>query len=632
MRLKSIILLFLLLFSTHLLPQENQDVLFTIDKESVTTSEFLSVFNKNRDIVDEENKKSINEYLDLYVNYKLKLKQAYALKLDTVSSYRKELKKYRSQLIVPYLKDDQVTESLVKEAYDRMKTEVSASHILVRLDPKSQPADTLKAFTKIMEARTKALSGVPFGQVAKEYSEDPSAQKNGGDLGYFTTFAMVYPFENAAYNNEVGDISMPFKTSFGYHIVKVNDKRLSKGEVEVAHIMIKNNPSDSTYAKKQSNDIYAKLKQGDAFEFLAKQYSDDKNSAIRGGKIAKFSASRMIKSFSDVAFSLKNENDISEPFKTEYGWHIVKLIKKHPVKDFDELKETLNRKIEKSQRVGIVGKSIAGGLKKQYKIEVNDLNYNAFMANDQAYITDHLSEEIFTINGKNVSLQGLIDYNKSQKNKSFKNAYEDFLNQEILNYYKENLERTNESFAAMMKEYRDGLLLFELLQEKIWTKAEKDTVALATFFNKNRSNYKWKERAKLTLATCTKQDKAITVKQLLEQNKTPEEIKDMVNEGATIHVLFSKGVLEADNEKLPKDYSFVQGVSKVYNDDQNHFVIVNVEEIISPTFKELKDAKGLVINDFQKELEDQWIEELRSEYKVKVRKKVLKRIINENED
>jgi len=238
MSLKKLIPVAFVLLTIQSYSQKKQEVLFTVDKEPVSTEEFLKVFNKNRDIVDEENKKTVEEYLELYINYKLKLKQAYQLQLDTVSSYKRELKNYKEQLIVPYLKDSKVTEFLIREAYDRMKNEVNASHILVLVKPKATPNDTLKAYNKILKARAKVVSGTPFEEVAKEYSEDPSAKRNGGNLGYFNTFAMVYPFENAAYKNKVGDVSMPFKTSFGYHIVQVKDKRLSKGEVEVAHIMV----------------------------------------------------------------------------------------------------------------------------------------------------------------------------------------------------------------------------------------------------------------------------------------------------------------------------------------------------------------------------------------------------------
>ena len=630
MRFKKLIPIALVLLVVQSYSQTKQEVLFTVDHEPVTTAEFLKVFNKNRDIVDEENKKSIEEYLELYINYKLKLKQAYQIKLDTIATYKQELKKYKEQLMTPYLKDSKVTELLVKEAHERMKKEVNASHILVLLKPKATPKDTLRAYNKIMEARAKIMNGVPFDAIAKQYSEDPSAKKNGGNLGYFSTFAMVYPFENAAYEHKIGEVSMPFKTSFGYHILKINDKRISKGEVEVAHIMIRNRKEDPGYAIKQINEVHARLMQGDAFDFLAKQHSDDKNSAIRGGRLAKFSASRMIKSFSDVAFSLENIEDVSKPFETQYGWHIVQLIKKHPIKSYNEQKDELVKKIEKSQRAAIVGKSIAGRLKEEYRIVINKMSFKAYMENDTAMISEMSDNPIITINDKRILLKSLTTYNNSHQKKSLKVAYEDFLNQEIITYYKDNLESTNEDFASTIQEYRDGLLLFDLLQNKIWTRAEKDTLALREFFNKNRNNYKWEQRANVILATCTKPDKASLVKDLLSQNKTIDEIKQTINEGPTIHVLFSEGILEVGNEKLPEEYIFKKGVSKVFKHDKNHYVIVKAKEIIAPTFKNMKEAKGLIINDFQKDLENKWISDLRTSYKVKVKKKVLKRIIKEN--
>ncbi len=567
------------------------------------------------------------------MNYKLKLKQAYQLQLDTVSSYKQELKKYKEQLIAPYLKDSKVTEFLVREAYDRMKNEVSASHILVMVKPKATPKDTLKAYQKILDARTKVIDGTSFAEVAKEYSEDPSAKRNGGDLGYFNTFAMVYPFENAAFKTEVGSISMPFKTSFGYHIVKVNDKRASKGEVEVAHIMIQSKiGDDDVKAKKKINEVYAKLQQGDAFDFLARQHSDDRNSAARGGKLAKFSANRMIKSFSDVAFSLENIGDLSKPFETQYGWHVVKLIKKYPIQSYEELKEGLSKKIEKSQRAAIVGKSIAGKLKEQYRVVVNDKSFDAYMKNDTSIISKNLNNSIVTINDKKIPLKSLIAYNESQQKKTLKAAYDDFLNNEIITFYKDNLGNTNEEFASTIREYKDGLLLFDLLQDKIWTRAEKDTLALRDFFNKNRSNYKWKQRANLILASCTKPEKASLVRELLSQNKSIDKIKQTVNDGATINVLFSEGILEVGNEKLPKEYIFKEGVSKVFKHDKNHYIIVKTTKIFAPSFKKLNEAKGLVINDFQKDLENKWIEELHTSYKVKIKRKVLKRIVKENVD
>ena len=362
--IKKLILILLITFVLPTNAQHKKDkVLLTIDDQPVYTSEFLRVYNKNKDVVSEENKKDITEYLDLFINYKLKLKDAKELKLDTVKSYLNEFNKYKKQLIEPYLKDRAVTDKLVKEAYNRLKKEVKASHILVLVKPNASPSDTLKAYNKVLKAREEILAGADFAKVAKKQSEDPSAKQNGGDLGYFSAFSMVYPFETAAFTTPVGQISMPFRTRFGYHIVKVYDVRDSKGEIKVAHIMIRDKKNDNAYAANQINDIYNKYKQGEKFELLAKKYSDDKSSAVKGGVIRRFSQGRMIQPFADISFALEKVGDVSKPFKTKFGWHIVKLIAKYPVASFDKMKDELTKKVEKGERSVLIGKSITSKLK-----------------------------------------------------------------------------------------------------------------------------------------------------------------------------------------------------------------------------------------------------------------------------
>ena len=628
------ILIFILIVSFYTVDaQERNDIIFTVEDQPVYSNEFLKVFNKNRDIVVEENKKSIEEYLELYINYKLKLKQAYDLKYDTVSVYKKELSQYREQLIAPYLKDSKITDDLVKEAYDRTRKEVNASHILVRLQPKAPPADTLKAFQKILEAREKIINGSPFEIIAKEYSQDPSAKQNGGNLGYFSAFAMVYPFENAAYSTKVNEVSMPFKTQFGYHLVKVNDFRDSKGEVEVAHIMIKENSNDSLYANSKIKEIHAKLMQNEQFELLAKLHSDDRNSSPNGGKLAKFGATKMIKSFADVAFSLKEVNDISTPFKTPYGWHIVKLIKKHPVKDFNSMKDELTQKIEKSKRYKLAGTSVAKRLIGEYDIIKNEEIIQFFIKNDTTSISKNLDNSIFSINGIAIKLNELVNYSSKQVNKTNKEAYSEFFEARVLNYYKDNLEKTDPEFAFIMQEYKDGLLLFDLLQNKVWKRAENDTVALTTFFEKNQQNYFWNKRGEVIIASCNRKDKAERVKKYLKEGKPLNEIKELVNEGPTIYVLFTKGIMEDSNKKLPKNFTFNKiGVSEIYNNENMSFVVVKVNKIIPPQPMKLVEAKGKVINDFQEFLDQQWVTELKQQYPVKVNKRVLKRLIKQNQN
>jgi peptidyl-prolyl cis-trans isomerase SurA len=500
------------------------------------------------------------------------------------------------------------------------------------LKPKATPNDTILAYQKIMEAREKILKGLDFEDVARQYSEDPSAKINGGNLGYFSAFAMVYPFENAAYNTAVNGLSMPFRTQFGYHIVKVNNFRESQGEVEVAHIMIKENKADSLYAKTKIFEIYSKLLQKENFELLAKLQSDDKNSAPLGGKLAKFNASRMISPFADVAFSLKKVNDISKPFKTPYGWHIVKLIKKYPVKAFSDLKEELTQKIEKSKRYKIAGTSVVKRLIKEYNISINNEILNLFLKNDTTLISENLDQMIFTINKSKTLLRNLITFSKASPNKSLKGLYQEFFENKILAYYKDNLEKTDADFAFTLQEYRDGLLLFNLLQDKIWQRSEKDTVGLKKFFNENRDKYFWNKRGDLIIASCSDRDKAVLVKKYLEENKTIDEIKKLINDGATIHVLFTNGILEENHKRLPKSFVLSHdGVSEVF-DELNNFVVVKVNKIIESTPMLLKETRGRVINDYQEELDKNWIKELRQKYPVRINKKVLKKIIHQQKN
>ncbi len=632
MHFKNILTFIFFLSLSYLNAQQRKEVLFTVTNNPVYTDEYIKVFNKNRDIVSEENKKSIDEYLELYINYKLKLKQAYDLKYDTVSTYKKELSKYREQLILPYLTDSKITGNLVKEAYDRTKTEVNASHILIRLQPKAKPTDTLLAYQKIIEVRNKIIEGASFETIAKQYSEDLSAQKNGGNLGYFSAFSMVYPFENAAYNTKVNEVSMPFKTQYGYHIIKVNDIRDSKGEVEVAHIMIKENKQDSLYAETKINELYSKLNQGERFEVLAQRHSEDRNSSINGGKLAKFNATRMIKPFADVAFSMNNINDLSSPFKTPYGWHIIKLIKKHPIESFDNIKVELTKKIEKSNRYKLAGTSVVKRLINEYEVIKYDAILQSYFENDTIFITNNLKATIFSINGVNTLLSDLVNYKIKRPNKSAKDAYTDFFEMKVLQYFKDNLEKTNSDFAFTLQEYKDGLLLFDLLQDKIWNRAEKDTLGLKNFFSKNQHNYFWKKRGNLIIASCTNRDKALQVKKYLEKNKEIEDIKKLINDGPIIHVLFDKRILEENHKNLPNDFVLDnEKVSDVINEGKSNFVVIKVLKILEPQPMKLNEIKGRVINDYQEYLDQQWIKELKQQYPVKINKRVLKKLIKQNQ-
>ena len=306
--------IFILVQSTVL--AQTKEILFSVDNHPYYTDEFIRVYNKNLDLVKDDSQKNLDNYLELFIGYKLKVEKANKIGLQNSVNYQNELKSYRNQLSKNYVSDSKVTNELVQEAYDRMKQEIRASHILVLVDESASPEDTLKAYQKITDIRKRILAGEDFITLAQQFSEDPSVKENNGDLGYFSSFRMVYPFENAAFSTELGQTSKPFRTRFGYHIVKVVDKRANRGEVTVAHIMILK-PSDPAIksddkSKQTIEDIYKKIQQGESFESLAQQFSEDKSSASKGGVLQRFGSGQLSsEEFESVAFSLQNNNDAS---------------------------------------------------------------------------------------------------------------------------------------------------------------------------------------------------------------------------------------------------------------------------------------------------------------------------------
>jgi peptidyl-prolyl cis-trans isomerase SurA len=617
--------LFLIVFGVN--AQENDEVLFTIEGENVFTSEFMRVYQKNKDIIIDSDKKDFDSYFDLFVDFKLKIKEAKDLKYDTLSSYKNELIKYREQLIAPYLNDPKATETLIAEAYHRTVNEVNVSHILIKVNPQAKPKDTLIAFQKITTALQNINGGTPFEEVAIQLSEDPSAQKNKGNLGYFSAFSMVYIFEDTAYNTKIGSVSKPFRTQFGYHIIKVNDKRKSLGEIEIAHIMVKNKSKDTSYSKNKIFDIYKKLEQGDDFSIIAQEHSDDLSSAKKGGKLPKFGTGMMIKSFEDVAFNLKEEGDFSEPFHTQYGWHILKLLKKYPVKSFEELHDNLESRIKNGSRSKYVEKAFAQELSKSYNISRNKETLSYFYSSDENLKKSN--KPLLIIENKTLTAKDFYKFGLEHKNKNIEELFDMFKNKSIINYYKEHLEETNRDFELTFQEYKDGLLLFELLQKKIWDRSEKDSIGLQNYFNKNRDDFTWKKRGDLTIASCTLNEKAVLVKKYLEEGKSTEEIKKLLNEGATIHVLFSRGTLEVGSSKLPEGYIFDHGVSQIYNDKDKQFTIIRVNSIIEPKNKELNETRGQVVNDYQNYLEKKWIKSLHKKYKIKINSAEVNKLKNQ---
>jgi peptidyl-prolyl cis-trans isomerase SurA len=501
--MRKLILLVVLGCSSIVFAQKKSKILVTIDGEKTSISDFKRVYEKNLDAIDNEEAKDVEKNLELYINYKLKVKEAYSVKLDTLSSYIKEMEMYKNQLAAPYMQDTVFINKLVKDAYFRTKNEVKAKHILIKTPKISTPKDTLLAYNKIVEIRDRIINGEDFEKVATETSEDPSARDdaksrrkgNSGNLGYFSAFRMLYLFEDVAYTTKIGEVSEPFRTRYGYHILKIDSLRVSKGEVEVAHILLNDK---SAKGEALINEVYKKLEADEQFKALARKYSDDTGTKSKGGKLRKFGTGAMVSSFEKVAFSLQEEGAYSKPFKTRFGWHIIQLIKKHPVLSFKEMETALKSKVKSGDRAQLSKDAVVSKLKRKYIIFEDEAAKEIFERKDLKTISkDSMQTVILLINEKEIKQEAFFSFLQNKRSQPVFEVFNEFKDKEILAYYKENLEKTAPEFAYTLQEYRDGLLLFELMQEKIWEKSSKDSLGLKSFYDANLTKYQPKELDKI---------------------------------------------------------------------------------------------------------------------------------------
>lgn len=606
--------------------------LMTIGGETISVKEFLRVYNKNIDLVQDESQKNIDYYLNLYTNYKLKLKEARTLGFDKKDSYKKEFESYKNQLSKAYTSDKEVTETLVKEAYNRTTSEVKAHHILVRIQPGQ---DTLAAYEKIKALRSR--------MVKEDFKSLRTALHDGKsvfveDLGYFSAFKMVYDFENAAFNTQLGQTSKPFRTQFGYHVVKVLDKRPSKGKVQVAHIMIANNQKDSTLVpENRIKEIYRSIQEGDSFESLAKQFSDDKSSAAKGGVMNPFKSGDIRSEiFVNTAFGLKEIGAISEPIQSQFGWHILKLISKTPVEPYEQIKVDLEQKVKRDARSKIIRQKMLEKLKQQYtisqpslesvvaKIQKND-------ADDTWEAEASMEPQVFLkIESQEFSYRDFLDLlNKNKrsfkastgKSKFISNQYALFLENNLFLYKKNNLINENEDYANVLKEYEEGLLLFDIMENKIWKGAQLDSIGLKSYYNENTSKFKSNSKITATIARSNKKKKLKAVKKMWSQGLSTDAISQKLNERDQA-LIFSSGDFEIDSPLIPKNMVFNKGISEIYSLDDN-YVLLNISNIETPQILSFEDAKGAVISKYQSVLESKWLETLRNKYPIVINEKIL---------
>lgn len=617
------------------------DILLTIADDEVLASEFLRVYKKNLNLVQDESQKNVDEYLRLFTNYKLKLKEARSRGLQNNSKYINELATYKQQLAKNYINETNVTKALVEEAYNNITKDVKANHILVRVSQNAPPEDTLAAYKKIKQLRQRTLEE-GFENVRKEIHNGKTLF--GEELGWFTAFRMVYEFEKMAYATPINKVSKPFRTQFGYHILNVIDTRKARGDVTVKHIMVMdNNTDDSIDTKKRINDIYQKIQQGEEFEALAKEFSDDKNSAPKGGLLKSFASGQLrVPEFEEAAFALQNKGDISKPIKSDFGWHILKLEDKKPIGTFEELKFELEEKIKKDSRSKLIENALIEKLKAKYNVEKTpSLNYfvsilnNDFNNGNWQLPEDFIENKtLITIGKTQLTYQDfgefLVEYQLENRDVNIfsnivANAYKKFLANTLKQYAEDNLEFEDEDFAHILAEYRDGLLLFDIMEKTIWQAAKSDTLEVKAYFKQHKDNYFYPVRLDTDVASSPRKKIIKKTKKLLNSGVSVLEIKNMLNTDGKINVIFTSDTITAAHQSLPKSFIIKKGISKIYAHN-NGFVVANIKNILPKTPKNFIEVKGLVMSDYQTHKENLWIEQLRQKYNVVINNEVLKHV------
>lgn len=640
----SVILIF---FSLSVFAQTNETLL-TIGNKKISGDEFLYIYKKNNS--DNINKESVDEYLTLFTNFKLKVTEAENLKMDTASAFIKELSGYRTQLAKPYLTENIKWKELTNEAIQRSKKEVKLDIIFTKLPRNASPEDTLKAYNKSLKIRERILQGENFDSVAVATSDDRAVSKNKGHLSFLKPLRIPYSIQNFVFNAKIGDFSMPVRTDFGYYLIRLADMRPQQGFVKVAHIMVSvsdNMPDSIKILKKNKIDsIYNRLQKGDKFETLAK-FSDDKASAKKGGELPEFSTGRMVPVFEKTAFALQKPGDYSKPVKSRFGWHIIKLISKHPPyngnKEIDKIKKAVQ---SDKKRKEIVKEFVIRELKKEYnfkQIKSPDiitglLDSTLFDGKWKIPITKKPDYTLFSLNGEKYSDRDFAHFieknQKRNKNTNFKTLvntyYNNFVYQTLSETEINNLEKTKPEFNYLLKEYHDGMLLFDLMKKKIWDKASEDTIGLKKFYTNNfDSLYSKQISYNISAFKYQKEKDAEKAIKLLTKSRTKYNdslIVKKISKGDTLRFTLIDAGEYSKGENIYADKIFNQkNNNKILNFPEDKLLIaVNGKKISKG--KPFDEIRGVVISDYQNFLEREWLKELKKKYSVTLNKEELNKI------
>lgn len=645
------------IFATALLGNSYAQTLFTYGNNVVTESEFLKVYKKNNAAQKVDySEKALREYVDLYSLFRMKVAEANKEQLDTTASVAGEIDNYRRQLAKGFLTDEEMVGRLVQEAYDRSKQEIRVAHILILTKPNSDTVAIKKTIDSIYNLVSKGKGD--FAALAKTFSEDKGSSNNGGDIGYFSALQTVYAFENAAYNTPVGKVSEPFRTNFGYHILKVIDKRPAHGQLRIAQILVGTPKSlgeaGLAAAKLKLDTVQKELKNGASFEDLVIKYSDDKFTKDNKGELPIFVVGRVTPAFDEAALALKNVGDISKPVQTDYGFHIIKLLEKIGIKPFETVKKEYKTKVDNDSRAqqarDLYFQKVRqnNGFKENPKAwesfaaqisKIPDTGKDAGQFNNKTF-SEGGSNVMFSLAGKNYTQDDFVSFAnsttrgriaQSTKETIFKELYNMYQSKVVNDFQEHKLVDENPEFKNLMQEYKDGIMLFELMDKNVWGKASKDTIGLKAFYETQKDKYQWEPGFKGSVYTFKDEASMKEGMKLLNKKGISNEeiVKALNSETNRDAVSIQIGRYEFNKfTDVPQSKIIAGKTSEAVKKNDKTYVVVKADEVY--TQKETKaftDARGYIISAYQDKLEKDWNNELRSKYPVVINEEQLKKLV-----
>ena len=632
---------------THTTEMDTSVPLVTLGEERIYADEFLYILKKSQHLQPVEEKSSRESFeknLDLFINYRLKVKEAENIGMAESDEFDKEFSIFKEDLKKPFLLKHSLQEGELQKAYFRSKEVLRASHILLQFPPNASTEDSIAVYNMAAKIKKEAEEGADFNQLAYEHSDDPSAKQNRGDLGYFSALQMVHPFEDAAYALKVGSISDPVLTSFGYHIIKLEDRKPNRGEIRVSHILVRLNPSDpiaEDRAKRKIADIYTELqKDENAWDEVAKMYSDDQNTKSTGGRLPWFGVGAIIPEFEKAAFALNNIGDISSPVRTPYGYHIIRLEDTKPVASFEEMEPALKSRILRDSRSVMIQSQVIAMQKQKYNFDENptiissisplinqSLNISLASAKRQLEEKGLLDSTMITARNTERSVRDFINFIeadqaivKTSPNEFFNPWYTKFVEKTLEQVEEKDLMLNNEEYRQLINEYRDGILLFSLMNEQVWQKALEDTLGQRNFFEENIDRYQWKKRVPAIIVEMNKEEQLPKIRRFLADKtynvRLKPRLEDQFLNDYPLLFTLREGTFEIENHPVISKVDVQTKYHEVKNEGKTHFLILG--NVLPEGPKRFTETTGKVIQDYQEYLDQKMIADLREKYLIQI--------------